>query len=100
MTYTVTLVTAGVSTPVSAAAESASVITHTEGLDSLEVSVTWALNTLRDDPNYETISYVWPGSLVRLQLHREDTSALVFDGQVHAITASREEDSFTISAQS
>lgn len=100
MAYTITLVIGGVVTPVSAPAESASVSTITEGLDSLDCHVAWSLNTLRDDTAYDAIKYVWPGALARLQLHREDTMALVFDGQVHAVAADRGEDRFTIRAQS
>jgi hypothetical protein len=100
MAYKITLVNAGVPTEVTARAASAEVTTHTEGLDSLEVTVGWKLNDLREDPAYETIIYTWPSAMSRLQLNREDTGVLVFDGQVHAVGYSRDTDEFEIHAQS
>lgn len=100
MAYKITLVHAGVPTDVTALAEAASVETITEGLDSHEVSVTWRLGDLRDDPAYDVIRYTWPGAMTKLELRREDTDVLVFSGQVHAVTARRADDEFTITAQS
>ena len=100
MTYKITLMTSGVPTEIETQATEASVKTITEGLDAHEVSVTWRLEDIREDPNYEVIRYVWPGALVRLQLRRESDDVLVFDGQVHAVAANREEHTFTLTAQS
>lgn len=100
MTYKITLSYSGVPTEVVAPASSASVETHTEGLDSLRVSVTWKLNDLQDDPNYETIRYTWPSPTTRLQLRREDNDVMVFDGQVHGLEADRDANTFTVHAES
>lgn len=99
MTYKITLVSGGVSTDVTATASEASVKTITEGLDSLDAYVAWHLGDFREDPAYDVLKYTWPGSMSRLQIRREDTDALVFDGQVYAVSADRAGDEFTISAQ-
>lgn len=100
MSYKITLVHSGTPTDVTAVPDKASVKTLTEGLDAHQVTVSWQLADLRDDPAYETIRYTWPGSMTRLQLRRESDDVLVFDGQIHAVSADRGEDRFTLSAQS
>lgn len=100
MAYDIAVIVSGTRTEIEALAESASVKTITEGLDTHEVVVTWSLNTLRDDPNYDTLRFLWPGAMTRLELTRQDTGAVVFNGQIHSVEASRADDTFTLTAQS
>lgn len=100
MHYKISLVHSGVETEIITSAESASVETKTEGLDTLDVKVSWKLADLREDPAYETAIYTWPGSMSRLKIVRSDNDVLVFDGQIHAVDYDRDLDRFQLSAQS